>query len=129
TPPLLPDPNQRVPTHPPTDYTQAGIGSRLTFSNVRGTIFGLGPYTGFDASVSLRVDHPVLGATYRHVTLSYASAGYWQPPWGRTPMFSARLVGAIRAGDLVRNGGFGLGGIPAQDIVMAIVNSTRAGAS
>jgi hypothetical protein len=127
-PAFMPDPTDRVPTHPPTNYTQAGVGSRLTFSNVRGVLFGLGPQTGFDASVSLRLDHPALGATYRNVTISYASDLY-RKLWGRTPALSLRLVGALRAGDLLRNGAFGLGGVPAQDVVMSIVNSTRSSAS
>jgi hypothetical protein len=120
------DPNQRVPLMPPTNYLQAGAGTRLGFSTVRGTVFSLGPTNGFDASVSLRLDHPALGATYRNVTLSYGTDAFIKL-WGKTPVMTLRLVGALRAGDLVRTGSFGLGGIPTQDVVMSIVNSTRAG--
>jgi Tol biopolymer transport system component len=118
------DPNQRVPTHPPTDYYQGGIGTRLAFSRVRSTIFGLGPATGFDVSASIRLDHPALGATYRNLTLSYAGDLY-QRLWGVSPVIAVRLVGALRAGDLVRTGSFGLGGVPPQDVAMSIVNSVR----
>ncbi|MDB4952862.1 MAG: domain protein beta Propeller [Myxococcales bacterium] len=123
-PPITEDPNQRVPLMPPSDYVQAGVGSRLGFSTVRGTTFSVGPTNGFDASVSLRLDNPALGATYHNVTVSYASDVFLKL-WGRTPAMTLRLVGALRTGDLVRNGSFGLGGIPAQDVVMSIVNSTR----
>ncbi|HSD87333.1 MAG TPA: hypothetical protein VLB44_07450, partial [Kofleriaceae bacterium] len=68
------------------------------------------------------------GATYRNVTVSYA-ADRFQKLWGETPVLSLRLVGALRAGDLIRLGGFGLGGVPAQDIVQSIVNSTRSSSS
>ena len=127
--PLVPnDPNQREPIMPPTNYVQAGVGSRLAFSRVRSTTFALGPQTGFDASVSLRVDHPAFGATYHNVTVSYATDMY-QRLWGVTPVLALRLVGAIRTGDLVADNGFGLGGIPAQDVAMSIVNSARSASS
>ena len=37
-------------------------------------------------------------------------------------MLAARLAGAFRAGDLFRDGGFALGGVPAQDVVKSIVD-------
>lgn len=118
------DPDQRVSTHPPIDYLQAGVATRLGFSRVRGTTFGLGSQEGFDASVSLRLDHPDFGAKYRAVTVSYAF-DVFQRLWGVTPVIAARLVGAVRAGDRVTTGSFALGGVPAQDIAMSIVNSAR----
>jgi len=124
----MPDPTMRSPVRPATDYVQAGIGTRVGFSTVRGTTFGLGSQSGFDGSLSIRLDDPVLGATYRNVTVSYA-ADRFQRLWGETPVLSMRLVGALRAGDLIRLGGFGLGGVPAQDIVQSIVNSTRSSSS
>jgi hypothetical protein len=127
-PATTPDPNMRVPTHPPTDYVQAGIGTRVAFSRVRGVTFGLGPQTGFDGSVSVRLDHPALGATYRNVTVSYATDLY-RRLWGQTPVLSLRLVGALRAGDLPRLGTYGLGGVAAQDVARSIVDSTRTAAT
>jgi hypothetical protein len=122
------DPNQLVPSRPPTDYTQAGVGTRVAYSQVRSTTFGYGAQDGWDAAVSLRLDHPAFGATYRNVTVSYALDAY-QRLWGVSPTLAVRLVGALRAGDLVRPGGFGLGGVPPQDVVMSIVNSTRSSVS
>ncbi len=127
-PVMVTDPNMRVPVRPPTDYVQAGMGTRVAFSTVRGTTFGLGPQSGFDGSVGIRLDHPALGATYRNVTVSYATDAY-RRLWGRTPVLSARLVGSLRTGDLPRAGTFGLGGVPAQDVVRSIVDSTRGAAT
>jgi hypothetical protein len=127
--PTIPeDPNQRVPVKPLTNYVQAGVGSRLGFSSIRSTTFGLGPATGWDVAVSLRYDDPALGATYHAITVSYAFDAY-QRLWGDSPTLFARLVGAVRAGDLVRPGGFSLGGVPPQDVVMSIVNSARTGST
>jgi Tol biopolymer transport system component len=127
TPPLganMPDPNDRVPIVPITDYVQTGIAARLAFSSVRSWIYALGPTTGFDASLSLRYDDPALGATYRNITLSYAADRYIRL-WGDSPVLAIHAQGALRAGDLVRAGGFSLGGVPAQDVAQSIVNSTR----
>jgi len=101
---------------------------RVAYSSVRGTTFGYGAQDGWDASVSFRLDHPALGATYRNFTLGYALDAF-QRLWGTTPTLAVRLVGGLRAGDLVRGGSYSLGGVPAQDVVMAIVNSTRTGTS
>jgi hypothetical protein len=100
------------------------VAARVAFSSVRSWTFALGPTTGFDASLSLRYDDPAIGATYRNVTLSYAFDRYFRL-WGVSPVLAVRLQGALRAGDLVRPGSFSLGGIPAQDVVQSIVNSTR----
>ena len=128
-PPLMTvDPNNRLPTHPPTDYVQAGLGTRLAFSTVRGVTYGLGPTSGFDGSISIRIDHPALGAAYRAVTFAYALDRYQKLPWGHTPLY-ARLVGALRVGDNVRAGVYGLGGVPGQDVVRSIVDSTRTGST
>ena len=119
------DPNASLPTHPPTDYVQAGIATRVAFSTVHGVTYGLGAVSGFDGSVALRIDDPVLGAKYRQITVSYSFDRY-QRLWGKTPTLFVRLIGALRAGDLVRAGTFGLGGVPAQEVVRSIVDSTRA---
>ena len=127
-PELMLDPSERVPVRPLGDYRQAGIGVRTSYSRVRGVTFGLGPSTGFDLSASVRLDHPALGATYNNVTLSYSTSAF-RRLWGVTPTLSARLAGSLRAGDLVRGGGFGLGGVPSQDVVRSIVESLRAGST
>ena len=125
--PMVPaDPNQRVPVLPAVDYVQAGVGARLGFATTRGVVYGIGPQFRLDASVGLRFDHPVLGATYKNVALSY-NATAAQSLWGRTPVIAARLAGSFRAGDLVRLGAFSLGGVPPQDVVRSLVDSTRAG--
>lgn len=122
------DPNDRLTIRPVTDYQQAGVASRLGYSRVRGATFGLGPISGFDAALSLRLDHPALGATYRNITVSYATNAYHRL-WGRTPTLSLRLTGALRAGDLLRPGSFALGGVPAQDVARSILDSARVGAT
>jgi len=122
------DPNDRVPLVPVSDYRQAGIGMRVAYSRIRAVTFGLGPSSGFDVSASLRLDHPALGATYNNLTVSYATSGY-RRLWGETPTLAYRLAGSLRTGDLVRGGGFGLGGVPSQDIVRAVVESLRTGST
>ena len=98
------------------------------YSSVKSTTFGYGAQAGWDGAVSVRLDHPALGATYRAAALNYGLDIY-QRLWGKTPTLAARMVGGWRSGDLVRPGGFALGGVPPQDVVMSIVDTTRAGIS
>ena len=128
TPDVTPDPTMGVPLAPVANYVQAGVATRVGYSSVRGVSFGLGPQRGFDASVGLRFDHPYLGAEYRNVTVSYAASTY-RRLWGQTPVLFARITGGMRAGDLVRSGSYGLGGIGPQDVVRSIIDSTRAGST
>jgi hypothetical protein len=127
-PQVMPDPNRPLPSHPPTDYAQSGLSTRVAYSSVKGTTFGYGPQAGWDGAISLRLDHPALGATYRAAAVNYGLDIY-QRLWGTSPMLAVRAVGAWRSGDLTRPGGFALGGVPPQDVVMSIVNTTRAGIS
>ncbi len=121
-----PDPNMSVPVQPPTNFRQAGIGARVSYSSIRGVTYGVGPSYGFDLSAGLRLDHPAFGATNRNLTFSYTTNTF-RRLWGKTPVIAARLTGSFRAGDLARNGGFSLGGVPPQDIVNSVVNSIRTG--
>jgi len=125
TPPTtMIDPNQRVPVPAVTDYFQSGLSTRVGYSHVHATTFSMGPIDGIDGVASLRIDHPALGARYRNVTLAYSGDAYLKL-WGKTPVLALRVVGALRAGDLLRPGSYGLGGVPAQDVVNSIVYSTR----
>jgi Tol biopolymer transport system component len=127
--PLVPeDPNQRVPRAPLTNYVAVGVGARLGFTTVRSTTFALGAQYGFDGAVSLHLDEPALGASFRSLTVSYGLDLY-QRLWGVSPTLFVRAVGAVRTGDLIGTGGFGLGGLGTQSIVQAIVQSTRAGST
>ncbi len=126
--PPEPDPNQAVPAPPLTNYRQAGVGARVAYSSTHGLTYGVGPQYGLDASVGLRLDHELFGATSNNITVSYSTNTFRRLPMlGKTPILAARLVGSFRAGDLVRNNGFSLGGVPSQDIIQGIINSTRAG--
>jgi Tol biopolymer transport system component len=122
-------PDQILPTHPVTNFTEAGLATRLTFSRVRATTFGLGSQDGFDASASLRIDNPVFGSAYRNITASYGFDLYqrlWQKQSGLAPpVLALRVVGSLSAGDLVGANSYSLGGVPAQDVAMSIVNSVR----
>jgi hypothetical protein len=124
--PVEPDPSQRVPVVPLTDFLQAGFGARVSYSSVRGVTYGVGPQFGWDASFNLRLDHEALGSTYNALTLGY-SANTFRRLWGRTPVIAARLAGSFRAGELFRPNGFSLGGVPPQDVVRSVVDSIRAG--
>lgn len=121
-----PDPNDPLPRAPLSGYLQTGLGVRLSYSSVEATLYGVGPQAGADASVALRLDLPELGATYRALTATYAARWFQQVPVGGwLPSLALRLSGAARVGELARAGGYSLGGVPVQDLVSAVIDSTR----
>jgi WD40-like Beta Propeller Repeat len=130
-----PDPNDILPRKPVTDFVQSGLGVRLSYSSLDGTLHGVGPQTGTDLSLSTRMDLPELGAEYRALTVGYSARWFGQLPWGfggagdgvgYRPSVAMRLGGSLRTGDLVRTASFGLGGFPEQDLVQAVIDRTRA---
>jgi Tol biopolymer transport system component len=121
------DPTMRVPRPPQSNYVQSGLAFRVAYGSVRGWTFGLGPQRGWDVSSSFRLDHPALGATYRNVNVNWAGRAFLRLPFGATPTVTARIGGSFRAGDLIRGGGFSLGGVPSQDVVQSIIDSSRYG--
>ena len=128
-PSTIADPTQTVPGVPRSDFVNAGLGARVSYGNTRGYLYNLGPSEGHELSVGLRIDHPTLGASTRALTVNWFWRGYWKLPWGDTPALALRYAGAARVNDLSRGGGFGVGGMPVQDVVQAVIDSTRAGST
>lgn len=124
-PPLVGDPDDVLPQVPPSDYRTAGAAVRASFGNVRGFLYGTGPGQGMEASASLRVDHPALGADYRALQLSWFWRGYRRVPWGESTNLMVRYTGGLRASDLARGAAYALGGVPSQDVARAVIDSTR----
>jgi hypothetical protein len=128
--PLIePDPNDNVPMKPLTDYVQAGVAARVSFTSSSGALYSTGTNEGFELSLSTRVDHPAVGAEFRALTVNWNGRYSTSVPWARTPVVTARYSGGVRTGDVPRQNSFTLGGVPSQDIVDAILNSARAGNS
>ena len=98
---------------PPTDYVQAGIGTRVGFSTVRGVTFGLGAAERLRRQRSACAS--IIRRSARRIATSpcrYAADGI-QRLWGKTPV----LVAAARRARCAPAtwsalGGFGLGGVP-----------------
>jgi len=120
------DPNDTVPHPPQLPILFSGVAARVSYGDLKGFAYTLGPQQGQDASVTLRFDHPAFGADYKSVTLSYAYRWFHQLPWSRDAAFALRLVGGFHDGDLPRPGYFSLGGNPQQDIPRSILESSRA---
>jgi Tol biopolymer transport system component len=120
------DPDDPLPRPPLLPITYSGVSLRVAYGDARGFNYALGPQTGQDASLSVRVDHPALGADYKSITVSYAYRLFRKLPWGETPTFALRLVGGIHDGELSRPGYFALGGLPQQDVVQSILDNSRA---
>lgn len=125
TPSMIANPDETVPGVPASDVRTAGIAARAGFGNVRGFLYGVGPGEGMEASASVRVDHPAVGASARAIVLSWFWRGYWKMPWGVSNNLAVRYTGGVRAGDNARGAAFALGGVPKQDIAQSIIDSAR----
>ena len=122
-------PDTTLPGVPRSDFVNAGLGVRFGYGNVRGYLYNTGPTEGQELAVGLRVDHPALGASQRALTVSWFWRGYLKLPWGPSPALALRVAGATRVSDFSRGGSYGLGGLPVQDVVQAVVDSTRVGST
>jgi hypothetical protein len=124
-PPIMHDPNDAVPVLPLTGVS-AGVGASWFLSDVRGFARSLGPVAGRGLSLGLRLDHPSLGASARGIQVYYRWDQYQGLPWWGHAL-ALRTQGGIGESD--RPGGvrFWLGGVPRQDLIQAIIDSTRAG--
>jgi WD40-like Beta Propeller Repeat len=126
SPPVVLDPNQSRPRFPLLPILFSGVSARVSYGDIKGFAYTVGAVAGQDASVSVRFDHPALGADYRAITVSYAYRLFRRAPGGKTAALALRLTGGFHDGDQARPGFFALGGQPQQDVARSIVESTRA---
>jgi len=123
------DPNDTLPQEPEYDVRLAGLSMGWNHSTRRGYAFSVGPGQGHAFSAVLALNHPSLGADFRTLGLGWQWEYFYKLPWGKTPVLALRLAGGLNVGNRRRTPTFSLGGVPQQDIVDAIVNSTRVATS
>src|SRR5262249_23775558 len=116
-----PDPNAPIPRLPDTGVG-AGFSARWSLSNVRGFGFTLGPVQGRNIALATRIETPALGSRRHSIQATWEWDEFFRMP--ADPALSLRYLGGIGQAD---GGGnfFGLGGKPRQDIIDAVLNSTR----
>ncbi|MBL4635988.1 MAG: hypothetical protein JKY56_19160, partial [Kofleriaceae bacterium] len=112
---------------PETNFSVTGLALRFNYNDTRGATYTLGPLLGKAISMSMRMDHPVLGSDFKALSLNYRLQTYYKLPWGQTPVLSLRVAGGIRISDRARASRFSLGGISEQDLVQSVINSLRVG--
>jgi Tol biopolymer transport system component len=120
-----PRPDQALPVLPDLG-TSTAVTLRWALSSVRGFVYSLGPVEGSGLSLSLRVEHPELGARRKLVALYYRWEQYFGLPFGGHAL-ALTVTGALGDSDPPGTARFYLGGLPEQDVVRSILNSTRVG--
>lgn len=120
-----PDPNDPLPDPPETDVVVAGFTLSWRYSDVDGANWLVGAREGKSITLNLTLDDPALGSDFRTLTLGYRVQGYYKLPWGATPVLSAQLAGGLSTTDRERVGSFVLGGVPEQDVALAIRGTAR----
>lgn len=121
-----PDPSDPLPLYPELDVFFSGLALRFSYSDAQSPLYFMGPSTGHNFNLSVRMDHPVLGSDFRTFTLSYGWTGYKRIPWFPAATFVARVAGSIATTDRARGSVFALGGVPDQDIATAVIQGIRA---
>jgi len=121
-PPL--DPNAAV-TIPPEIGVTSGLTLRWSASTVRNYVYSLGPIEGTGLSTAVHVTHPSLGSMHRTVEFFYRADEFFRT-FGDQAL-ALNLQGAIGNSDQRGGVRYYLGGTPTQDIVRAIIYSTRVG--
>ncbi|MFH0900118.1 MAG: BamA/TamA family outer membrane protein [Pseudomonadota bacterium] len=102
------------------------LSVRWSLSTLRYYGYAIGPQEGFRLSLGTYFCHPALGSDYRSVQFGLRWESFWQLPWLHH-VLALRLSSAIEQTDRARDGPFYLGGLGRQDIVDAILHSTRVG--
>ncbi len=120
------DPNMALPRPPETGLV-AGVAAGLALSTTKRFVYSLGPAEGRSLFLAIRFDHPALGGDFHRKELSYRWQEYLTPPWQRDHVLALRVAGAISDTDRRRDGLHSLGGLPRQDLVDAVLDSTRVG--
>jgi hypothetical protein len=123
--PITHDPHAAVPRLPELGVA-SGVTVRWFLSDVRGFAYSLGPVEGTGLSLATRFDHPNLGAGARAILAFWRWDQYQRLPWWGH-VFALRLSGAYGESDPPGRVRFFLGGAPRQDLVQAIIDSTRTG--
>lgn len=104
----------------------AGLSVGLSYRSVERYAYSISAEKGRIISVGLRVDHPSLGSDYQSTQVTYGWTEYIDMPW-EDHVLALRLGGGVAAGDLSRRGVFFIGGFPEQDLLQAVIDSTRMG--
>jgi Tol biopolymer transport system component len=123
-PPPLPRPDAAVPILPHTGRA-AGITLRWSSSNVRGFIYTLGPTEGRGLALAIRLAHPAVGSESKDIEAFYRWDEFHGLPF--LGALALSLQGGVGAAEGPSGPRFFLGGVPSQDIVQAILRSTRQG--
>ncbi len=120
-PPHRPEPDDLVP-HIPSDGLLAGPYLSLSYSDLTHTRYGIAPRAGRSLSLRLSANHPYFGSDH----LTYGVRGTWREylaaPWHRRHVFALRATAGARFGSREQRGNFSLGGLPDQDLLMALIN-------
>ncbi|MBI4511989.1 MAG: PD40 domain-containing protein [Deltaproteobacteria bacterium] len=125
--PPRPDPWKPIPVLPETGRA-AGLALGWSLSSVRSHSLSLGPREGRSMGFGLRMSHPALGSEFEVLEFTYRWHEFFPMPW-RKQVLSVGLSGGIETTSRRNDGDYYFGSLPQQDIVSAILNSTRVGSS
>lgn len=104
------------PTTPPPQLPQIGWFSSAhlnwSHSTVERNAYDISSSRGRSISLNLSVAHPVIGSTFRAISIAWAVTQYVRMPWLQNHVLALRYGGGLSGGDLGRRGLYSVGGYP-----------------
>ena len=104
-----PDPFERLHGDPPRGQI-GSIHMGWNYSNVEGTLHGVGPERGFSLSLSADIADPMLASDYTLYVFGYSANKYIPMPWGHHHTLALHGASAISTGNYPYLGPFYNGG-------------------
>jgi len=124
------DPAGRSPRFP-TRGLRAGLRLGWTLSDLQRFAYSISPERGTVAALRVSARDPSLGSDTQTQSVS-ASVQHFLPlplPWPRHQVLSARLAGGFARGDIDGGRYFSIGGPPALDAVVSLIDETYVGSA
>lgn len=120
------DPADLVPFIP-EEGLLSGVYVGLSYSDVESSTFGFTGEKGRSVGLRYTANHPYLGSDFETHVLRWTWKEYLRSPWALHHVFVLKLQGGIRWGHDEFRGVYQLGGIPDQELFVALVNQEPLG--
>ncbi len=116
------DPAELEPVIPRSGWL-VGASFGWAYDDTESYTYSISPERGRSLSMRLSVNHPALGSQFRTVAARLAYTEYVPMPWPGQHVLVLGYNGGVAAGDRGYRPGYALGGLPEQDLLVALLNN------
>lgn len=124
---------QLDPNAPPPRLPSLGFTSELrlgwSWSNTERFGYDISNSQGTSLSVNVSASHPILGAPYQAITLTWDARHHQRMPWGEHHVLAMHYAGGMSEGDRGRRDSFSVGGFGDVSFLDALLSNAILGGS